>query len=44
MLEIMQFNSLLEFMQYNVNADWKCLQPEKVDINPSANSAEDDWN
>ena len=25
------------------NADWKCLQPEKLDINPNAQSAEDEW-
>ena len=24
-------------------ADWKCLQPEKLFINPNAATAEDEW-
>ena len=25
------------------NSEWKCLQPEKLAIDPNAVSAEDDW-
>ena len=25
------------------NADWKCLQPEKLDIDLNSKSAEDEW-
>ena len=24
-------------------AEWKCLQPEKLSINPNAATAEDEW-
>ena len=27
----------------NARTEWKCLQPEKIAIDPNATSAEDDW-